>query len=309
MTCRRARWRCRRWSVRWGGAAGRARVPCRCRRAARGRVRNAPSPAGGRPRLPVVGARSEVALPRGGARHGEQVQCGDVTDVDDVPADAREGGHLAGEQTADDHGRSRPARRRGPPRRPGPSPRRRGTLRGRRRGPRSSGSTGCRPPSPARCGRSRRGPPTMREVAARFRCDPSTVSLAADKLQSVGLIARRPHPSDGRERTLVLTTAGTNCGRRSGHGCTPPASSPASTRRSSAPCRRCSPGCGRRGRATPPPAVPSFGNPFLRKGVDTSCGQGRGEWHCDTSEHARSSTTTTRRGRPGAGRHALGDTA
>lgn len=175
--------------------------------------------------------------------------------------------------------------------------------------PRSSGSTGCRPPSPARCGRSRRGPPTMREVAARFRCDPSTVSLAADKLQSVGLIARRPHPSDGRERTLVLTTAGTNCGRRSGHGCTPPASSPASTRRSSAPCRRCSPGCGRRGRATPPPAVPSFGNPFLRKGVDTSCGQGRGEWHCDTSEHARSSTTTTRRGRPGAGRHALGDTA
>ncbi|MEU3414578.1 hypothetical protein ABZ760_25510 [Streptomyces sp. NPDC006658] len=30
----------------------------------------------------------------------------------------------------------------------------------------------------------------MREVAARLRYDPSTVSLAADKLQSMGLVAR-----------------------------------------------------------------------------------------------------------------------
>ncbi|MBT2411144.1 MarR family transcriptional regulator [Streptomyces sp. ISL-12] len=51
-------------------------------------------------------------------------------------------------------------------------------------------------------------PPTMRDVAARLRCDPSTVSLAADRLQSVGLIARRPHPSDGRKRTLALTERG-----------------------------------------------------------------------------------------------------
>ncbi|THA29580.1 MarR family transcriptional regulator [Streptomyces sp. A1277] len=51
-------------------------------------------------------------------------------------------------------------------------------------------------------------PPTMRDVAARLGCDPSTVSLAADKLQSVGLIARRPHPSDGRKRTLALTERG-----------------------------------------------------------------------------------------------------
>jgi DNA-binding MarR family transcriptional regulator len=51
-------------------------------------------------------------------------------------------------------------------------------------------------------------PPTMRDVAARLRCDPSTVSLAADRLQSVGLIARRPHPTDGRKRTLVLTDRG-----------------------------------------------------------------------------------------------------
>ncbi|MBM9506895.1 MarR family winged helix-turn-helix transcriptional regulator [Actinacidiphila acididurans] len=51
-------------------------------------------------------------------------------------------------------------------------------------------------------------PPTLRDVAARLHCDPSTVSLAADKLQSAGLIARRPHPSDGRKRTLALTDRG-----------------------------------------------------------------------------------------------------
>lgn len=51
-------------------------------------------------------------------------------------------------------------------------------------------------------------PPTMREVAARLRCDPSTVSLAADKLQSMGLVARQPHPADGRKRTLALTGQG-----------------------------------------------------------------------------------------------------
>ena len=38
-------------------------------------------------------------------------------------------------------------------------------------------------------------PPTMREVAARLRCDPSTVSLAADRLQSLGLVTRQPHPA------------------------------------------------------------------------------------------------------------------
>jgi DNA-binding MarR family transcriptional regulator len=51
-------------------------------------------------------------------------------------------------------------------------------------------------------------PPTMRDVAARLRCDPSTVSLAADKLQSMGLVARQPHPVDGRKRTLTLTEHG-----------------------------------------------------------------------------------------------------
>lgn len=51
-------------------------------------------------------------------------------------------------------------------------------------------------------------PPTMREVAARLHCDPSTVSLAADKLESAGLVARQPHPVDGRKRVLALTERG-----------------------------------------------------------------------------------------------------
>ncbi|MFJ9821755.1 MarR family winged helix-turn-helix transcriptional regulator [Streptomyces sp. NPDC101151] len=53
------------------------------------------------------------------------------------------------------------------------------------------------------------GPPlTMRDLATRLNCDPSTVSLAADKLQAAGLIERRPHPTDGRKRTLALTEQG-----------------------------------------------------------------------------------------------------
>jgi DNA-binding MarR family transcriptional regulator len=51
-------------------------------------------------------------------------------------------------------------------------------------------------------------PPTMRDVAARLHRDPSTVSLAADKLQATGLVARQPHPADGRKRTLALTPRG-----------------------------------------------------------------------------------------------------
>ena len=37
-------------------------------------------------------------------------------------------------------------------------------------------------------------PPTMRSVAARLRCDPSTVSLAADKLQATGFVPGSPIP-------------------------------------------------------------------------------------------------------------------
>jgi DNA-binding MarR family transcriptional regulator len=51
-------------------------------------------------------------------------------------------------------------------------------------------------------------PPTMRALSRRLRCDPSTISLMADKLDASGLIERRPHPTDGRMRVLALTDRG-----------------------------------------------------------------------------------------------------
>jgi DNA-binding MarR family transcriptional regulator len=51
-------------------------------------------------------------------------------------------------------------------------------------------------------------PPTMRDIAARLRCDPSTISLTADKLERLELITREPHPTDGRKRILALTAHG-----------------------------------------------------------------------------------------------------
>jgi DNA-binding MarR family transcriptional regulator len=51
-------------------------------------------------------------------------------------------------------------------------------------------------------------PMTLREIAAKLGRDPSTMTLVADKLEAANLIARRPHPTDGRKRTLVLTDHG-----------------------------------------------------------------------------------------------------
>jgi DNA-binding MarR family transcriptional regulator len=56
--------------------------------------------------------------------------------------------------------------------------------------------------------RTNDSPPTMRDIAARLRCDPSTVSLTADKLERLRLITRQPHPTDGRKRILELTVDG-----------------------------------------------------------------------------------------------------
>lgn len=51
-------------------------------------------------------------------------------------------------------------------------------------------------------------PPTMRDLAQPLRCDPSNVTLVATKLEHDGLVERRPHPTDGRSRVLVLTARG-----------------------------------------------------------------------------------------------------
>jgi MarR family transcriptional regulator, organic hydroperoxide resistance regulator len=51
-------------------------------------------------------------------------------------------------------------------------------------------------------------PLSLRKIAGLLHCDPSNVTLLSAKLEQRGLAERRPHPHDGRVRTLVLTEAG-----------------------------------------------------------------------------------------------------
>lgn len=52
-------------------------------------------------------------------------------------------------------------------------------------------------------------PPTsMRQLARALGCDPSNVTLIADKLEHSGLAARHVNPRDARSRILSLTPAG-----------------------------------------------------------------------------------------------------
>jgi DNA-binding MarR family transcriptional regulator len=49
---------------------------------------------------------------------------------------------------------------------------------------------------------------TQRELAARMPSDPSTVRAMLILLERRGLVSRDTHPTDGRARTVALTTAG-----------------------------------------------------------------------------------------------------
>lgn len=49
---------------------------------------------------------------------------------------------------------------------------------------------------------------SMRELAAKLNYDPSNISLLGDRLVSMGLVQRLPHPTDGRRRVLRLTEQG-----------------------------------------------------------------------------------------------------
>lgn len=48
----------------------------------------------------------------------------------------------------------------------------------------------------------------MRELARRFHCDASYVTSIVDGLEQAGVAERRPHPSDRRIKTVVLTDRG-----------------------------------------------------------------------------------------------------
>jgi len=51
-------------------------------------------------------------------------------------------------------------------------------------------------------------PQSLRKLATLLHCDPSNITLLSTKLEERGLAERRPHPGDGRVRTLVLTAEG-----------------------------------------------------------------------------------------------------
>jgi DNA-binding MarR family transcriptional regulator len=55
---------------------------------------------------------------------------------------------------------------------------------------------------------------TQRELARRTGSDPNTVRAMLMLLEDRGLVARTPHPTDGRARTVTLTPAGRACFRR-----------------------------------------------------------------------------------------------
>jgi MarR family transcriptional regulator, organic hydroperoxide resistance regulator len=57
-------------------------------------------------------------------------------------------------------------------------------------------------------------PPTMREMATRQRCDPSTVTFLADRLEQLSFVTRAPAPHDRRTKVLALTSAGRNARQR-----------------------------------------------------------------------------------------------
>lgn len=52
------------------------------------------------------------------------------------------------------------------------------------------------------------GPLTMRQIADRLHCDPSTVTFLIDRLEERSLVERRAHPTDRRAKMIALTTHG-----------------------------------------------------------------------------------------------------
>ena len=57
-------------------------------------------------------------------------------------------------------------------------------------------------------------PISQKELAARLKCNPSTVVDPTDRLEESGLVVRRPNPSDRRENELVVTPKGASLRKR-----------------------------------------------------------------------------------------------
>ncbi|HEX2645777.1 MAG TPA: MarR family winged helix-turn-helix transcriptional regulator, partial [Candidatus Dormibacteraeota bacterium] len=57
-------------------------------------------------------------------------------------------------------------------------------------------------------------PISQKQLAARLKCNPSTVVDPTDRLEEAGLVVRRPKPSDRRVNVLVVTPKGAAVRRR-----------------------------------------------------------------------------------------------
>ncbi|MGX1675408.1 MarR family winged helix-turn-helix transcriptional regulator [Streptomyces sp. NPDC055400] len=63
-------------------------------------------------------------------------------------------------------------------------------------------------PAQATALREMTGPMTMRELAERMSCEPSNATFVIDKVEKLGLVERRAHPTDRRAKHLILTEEG-----------------------------------------------------------------------------------------------------
>jgi DNA-binding MarR family transcriptional regulator len=57
-------------------------------------------------------------------------------------------------------------------------------------------------------------PMTGRELAADLGTDPPFVSVMVDDLEQRGLVARTPHPTDGRAKLIAVTPAGRRAAKK-----------------------------------------------------------------------------------------------
>ena len=58
------------------------------------------------------------------------------------------------------------------------------------------------------------GPTPMRRIAHRLKCEPSNVTGIVDRLESRGLVERRPDPADRRVKLAAATEAGQETAER-----------------------------------------------------------------------------------------------
>ncbi|MFI0264772.1 MarR family winged helix-turn-helix transcriptional regulator [Streptomyces sp. NPDC017056] len=56
-------------------------------------------------------------------------------------------------------------------------------------------------------------PTTLRALAKRMCCEASNITFVADRLEAMGLLERKPHPTDRRSKELHLTAKGTSIRR------------------------------------------------------------------------------------------------